>query len=437
MLGYVEHREALIWVEVTTETNKVEIRYRKKGGTEWLTKKYAGELHKTFNPVKVELEALDPSTEYEYQVALDGNVVKFDYPLTFKTRILWEYRKADYPHAPDFTFLFGSCAYINDEPFDRKDSPPYGQDYNIFEQMAKQPSDLMMWLGDNMYLREVDYSSRYGIWYRNSQTRRIPQLQKLLASRPNVAIYDDHDFGPNDSDGSYELKDESLNAFKNYWGNKTYGVPGTPGCFGRFAQSDAEFFMVDNRYYRTSDDLKDEDPSKSYLGRKQLDWLKAALMNSSQNRMVKFRFIAVGNQVLNPINPYECYRHYTKEYNELIDFIVKNKINGVIFLSGDRHLSEIIKVQPEGFYPLHDVTSSPFTSHPAVLPDTSKEFTNPYRVPNTLLMEQNYIKVTLSGGGKDAQNKESDRVVTFTAYNKDNQQKWEYSIKAGDLKAPK
>ena len=326
---------------------------------------------------------------------------------------------------------------MNEEVFDRKDSPPYGQDYSIFEKMAVMPSDMMMWLGDNMYLREVDYSSRYGIWYRNSHTRRIPQLQRLLASRPNVAIYDDHDFGPNDSDGSYELKDESLNAFKNYWGNKTYGTPDLPGCFGRFTQSDAEFFMVDDRYYRTSDDLKDDDPAKAYLGSAQLQWLKMSLMNSMQNRMVKFRFIAVGNQVLNPINPYEGYRHYTREYNELMDFIIKNKIDGVIFLSGDRHMSEIIKVQPDGFYPLYDVTGSPFTAHPSVLPDSSKEFNNPYRVPNTLLMEQNYIKVSLSGGGKDANNKDIDRIVTFTAYNKENVKKWEYAIKSSDIRVGK
>lgn len=34
---------------------------------------------------------------------------------------------------------------------------------------------------------------------------------------------------------------------------------------------------------------------------------------------------------------------------------------GVIFISGDVHYSEISKLQPEGLYPLYDVTSSGIT----------------------------------------------------------------------------
>ena len=98
---------------------------------------------------------------------------------------------------PDFRFVIGSCAYINDPPYDRP-GEPYGGEYEIFEQIAAQRPDFMIWLGDNVYLREPDWNSEAGILYRYTHTRSLPQLQKLLRICPHYAIWDDHDFGPND-----------------------------------------------------------------------------------------------------------------------------------------------------------------------------------------------------------------------------------------------
>lgn len=47
----------------------------------------------------------------------------------------------------------------------------------------------------------------------------------------------------------------------------------------------------------------------------------------------------------------------TSEWNSLMDFIVANKISGVVFLTGDRHFTEVIAYQPAGGYPLYDITS--------------------------------------------------------------------------------
>jgi alkaline phosphatase D len=42
--------------------------------------------------------------------------------------------------------------------------------------------------------------------------------------------------------------------------------------------------------------------------------------------------------------------------------ILKEGIEGVIFLDGDRHHSEITKLEREGTYPLYDFTISSFTA---------------------------------------------------------------------------
>lgn len=45
---------------------------------------------------------------------------------------------------------------------------------------------------------------------------------------------DDHDYGPNDSDGLEEGKEESLRAFQDVFANPSYGTPGHPGIHTTF-----------------------------------------------------------------------------------------------------------------------------------------------------------------------------------------------------------
>src|SRR5688500_13515381 len=151
---------------------------------------------------------------------------------------------------PAYTVAIGSCAFVNEVPYDRA-GDPYGGGYEIFESIAARRPDAMVWLGDNTYLREVDWDSPDGIAYRYAHTRSLPEIQRLLAIAPHYATWDDHDYGPNDSDRSYVLKSVSLNTFRRYWPNVTAGLPGVPGVFTRFQLADVEFFLLDDRFHRT------------------------------------------------------------------------------------------------------------------------------------------------------------------------------------------
>ena len=108
----------------------------------------------------------------------------------------------------------------------------------------------MLWLGDNVYLREVDWWSEEGIAYRYGHNRAEPALQPLLAAVPHYATWDDHDYGPNNSDRSYVLKGAALETFTRYWPAAARGLPGVPGVFTQFQWGDVEFFLLDDRYHR-------------------------------------------------------------------------------------------------------------------------------------------------------------------------------------------
>ena len=207
MLGQVELRTASIWLQVSSEITSAELNYWKQGHPERTWQKiYDGTLGKEFNPIRFDIGGLDINNTYEYQFVL--NQKKYSPGGTFRTKDLWQWRKP----APDFSFITGSCAYFNDPVYDRP-GKPYGGDSIIFESMAKDSAAFALWLGDNWYTREVDLLSPWGLWYRASRDRAQPVLRNLLKNMPQYAIWDDHDFGPDNSGSSYGLKDVSREIF--------------------------------------------------------------------------------------------------------------------------------------------------------------------------------------------------------------------------------
>ena len=106
MLGYIEHREALIWLEAPTGVESIALKYRIKGkpdtGKDAFNMQMGGSKYPT---VKFVLEELDMNTEYEYDIYLNERKLELAVPTTFKTKKLWEWRET----APDFSFLLGSC----------------------------------------------------------------------------------------------------------------------------------------------------------------------------------------------------------------------------------------------------------------------------------------------------------------------------------------
>ncbi|MDW8465959.1 MAG: alkaline phosphatase D family protein [Chloroherpetonaceae bacterium] len=305
----------------------------------------------------------------------------------------------------------GSCAYINEPEFDRP-GKPYGEGYEIFKSIYDKRPDIMLWLGDNIYLREGDWNTRTGIYHRYTHTRSLPELQPLLASTHHYAICDDHDYGPNDCDGSFWNKEMTLEAFKLFWGNPSYGIGTMRGAITQFQWGDAEFFLLDDRYYRTPQGRKTIEGT--ILGKEQFDWLINALTASQAT----FKFIVIGGQVLNPLPVYETYANYPQEHQRLIETITKEGISGVMFLTGDRHFTELSKLERAGTYPLYELTCSPLTS--GVFAGAASE-ANPLRVPGTLVQERNFALLKFSGT-------RGDRVLTISVHDKTGKELWTRSI---------
>ncbi len=413
MLGHTSHRSAQIWMEVGPNVHQVVIEYSpmdKIWDKQSIQKKLPSS--DTYQPVTLTLHPLTPHTTYRYQIHLNGH------PITNQPTYQFTTARRRSQDASNYSFLLGSCTYLNSGPEEH-----YGQSPSIFKALNNTPGHFMIWMGDNTYLRSSDYSSKAGIQYRYHTSRQLSQLQPFLHSRPHYAIWDDHDYGPNNSDRNFIFKKTSLHHFQQYWANPSYGLPGHPGIYTHFQKGDAAFFLTDNRYYRAPNALRDSvnhQPSrkKTYFGSRQLQWLKESLLTSNAT----FKFIVVGNQFINKANPYEGVRSdYPFTFQQLISFIKKYQIEGVVFLSGDRHLTELLTFQPEDCYSLYEFTCSPLTSSPYTGIKETSEMHNPQRIPGTLVLSQNYGRIHVSGP-------EQSRVLHFQSYNKEGRLLWQFRL---------
>ncbi len=361
--------------------------------------------HKGHTPVSVAFDKLKAETTYTLEVRLDEN----DLEQTFEVTTL----KSE---VQDFNFLVGSCGL----------TPPLGINWmhpgieeRIYKRMIeKGPNDFMLWLGDYLYYLRMHYKSREGMMRRYVRKRTSRRHMAFMKSTPQYSIWDDHDFGPNDCFGDFELKEDALDMHKLFWANPGYGIDNVPGCYFNMSYLDVDFFMLDSRYYRTRED----DSLAAILGNGQMEWLKQQLLNST----APFKIIGIGSQVINEISPHECFNAYAGEYEALNTFLTENKIEGVIFYTGDRHHTELLKKDRADAYPLYDFTCSAITSFRRRT-RRSSERENPLRIEGTLADFQNFGRVSVRGP-------EGNREMVLEIFKARGQKVWEYVINENDLK---
>ena len=415
MVGYSDYREVLLWVQTQRpatvkfwfweESNPADRRataeVRTEAATAFIAKSTATDLF--------------PGRHYAYEVWVDGKKAPRPYSLHFQTQALWQWRT----DPPAVRFAVGSCTYVNEPDYDRPGTP-YGSNYQIFTTIAAKKPEFMLWTGDNTYTREVDWNTRSGVLHRYTHTRSLPEMQPLLGATHHYATWDDHDYGPNDSDRGYWLKRTTLETFKAFWGNPNY-IFENEGVTGTFQWADCQFFLLDDRWWRAPDEATQLD--RAYFGKKQLDWLIDALTTSKAT----FKFIVTGGQIVNPAAIFENYAIYPGERAELFRRLTEADIPGLLFLTGDRHHSVLWKLDRFNSYPLYDLTISPLTSGAAKWNKAEEALA---QFPETYVSEQNFALMEVTGPL-------NDRVLSITCLNASGVTKWTKQIRASALRTAK
>jgi alkaline phosphatase D len=283
--------------------------------------------------------------------------------------------------APLSRIAFGSCA--------KQDQPQ-----PIWEAVVETKPELFVFLGDNIYGDSEDMDV---LRKKYAQLDTQPGFKKLREICPVTGTWDDHDFGANDAGAEYPKKRESQQVFLDFfripaddprrlqqegvYSSKVYGPPGKR----------VQLILLDARYFRSP--LKkgfqpgepgegkrgiyvpNTDPAATVLGETQWRWLAAQLKVPAE-----LRIIGSGVQVIPDEHGSEIWGNFPHERQRLLRLIRDTKADGVVFISGDRHLSEISRL-PAGHpdspgYPLLDVTSSSLNAPSGNLTKSQVRFAN-------------------------------------------------------------
>jgi len=174
-----------------------------------------------------------------------------------------------------------------------------------------------------------------------------------LSSTPLAAVWDDHDFGLNDTDGRLKGKERSLQAFREWHANASFGT-GREGVHHRFRLGPMEVFMLDTRWFaRTArcapaeavdpviDGAADAATAGGWtlLGREQWAWLREGLAASTAPIKVIVSSM-VFNSSVRPLKT-DYWGMYPEEYARLMQ-LVRDVPGGVVLVSGDVHTSRLL-----------------------------------------------------------------------------------------------
>ena len=256
----------------------------------------------------------------------------------------------------DYTIAFGSCNKQNTSNL-------------LWEPILEHQPKVWIWGGDNVY-SDTDNMTKLKADY--NQQLADTSYQKLIASSKILGTWDDHDYGLNDGGVEFSKKNESQQEFLDFIGvSKTDSRRNRAGVYHseliNLEKGSIKIIILDTRYFRT-ELTNDGSSNKRYqpnaygegtvLGTAQWSWLENELKMSEAD----FNIIVSSIQFLSYEHGFESWGNFPHEVDRLKTLVVDSEANGVLLLSGDRHISEFSSTELEGLeYPLIDFTSSGLT----------------------------------------------------------------------------
>ncbi len=268
----------------------------------------------------------------------------------------------------------------------------------LWSPILSHDPDLFIWGGDIIYSDTENMALMRENYKRMKDDIAYSNFRKKI---PVIGTWDDHDYGLNDGGVNYLKKDSAQQLFLDFFDvEPDHPRRNQKGIYDLYTYAKGgasiNIIVLDTRYFR-SDLTKDPTGEKRYipthnqdatmLGESQWKWLEDILTTSD----AQFNIIVSSIQFLSYEHGFESWGNMPGEVEKMKNLIVKSKARGVIFLSGDRHIAEISKMDIQGLdYPLVDFTSSGMTHSY----DTFSGEPNAYRIGD-VVAEKNFGLLTI------------------------------------------
>ena len=243
----------------------------------------------------------------------------------------------------------------------------------IWQTILNDRPDLHIFGGDNVYASDRPWSIEQ-LQAAYAQAKQHDGMAQLMRSVPHIAMWDDHDYGFNDGGAEFAGKQASKNALMEFFNfSAAHECRSREGLYQSQIIGPAgrriQIILLDTRWFRSSLTrplipglpgqeryIPDDSTDKTMLGEAQWRWLEQQLKQPAQ-----IRLIYSGIQVLAEGHGWERWGNLPRERQRLIDTISRTKAQGVIFLTGDRHIGAFYRESNATTYPLWEMTSSGLT----------------------------------------------------------------------------
>ncbi len=225
--------------------------------------------------------------------------------------------------AHSFTFAFASCAES-------------GSNHPVFDTIRSHKPLFFMHMGDLHYF---DIASNNRQIYRDAYYKvlKSPRQAALYRSTPIAYMWDDHDYGPNDSNGQFIGRTAArLSYQENTPHFPLVAGSGNVPIYQAFTIGRVRFIMTDTRSMRDTDGISADAPSKTMLGATQKAWLKRELLNAKQFPVCVWMCTSPW-LADSPGSGIDNWNGFRAERREMANFIDQNDIRNLFYLSGDLH----------------------------------------------------------------------------------------------------
>ena len=269
-----------------------------------------------------------------------------------------------------FLFVLSVNSYSNQEILTLGFGSCLHQDRSmaILKTIEKKELDLFMFIGDNVYGDQEDGELDKLI---RTYKQQYNNLENFLKNVSTEFIWDDHDFGINDGGSNYRYKDRAKELFLETW-----KIPSNDPrrfrdglYFDKMIKKNGlkvHLIFLDNRSFKSEWKLTDEfnkegkeryvkdfDPQKTLLGKKQWQWLKDKLNEDSD-----IKIILSSLQILSLGHGWESWDKLPLERERLFNLIDESNVSNLIILSGDRHRGGFYRFKTNHNNDIYEFTSS-------------------------------------------------------------------------------
>jgi alkaline phosphatase D len=342
LVGHVTSDTAILWARGSVP-GEYELRVFADGATRPKLAIFTRTAQERDLTMTWTVRGLEPGRRYRYEIAFADAVLAGADEQQFAT-------PREFADETPVRLAFGSCAWDVSHP-----RQP------VWNAIGQSGAQAMVLLGDTPYIDSTDLSvqrQRYRDFW------SIAELKALIRTTPMYAVWDDHDFGPDDALGLTPGKENSRQAFLEYHANPSYGL-NDAGVFTKFRRGPVEVFLLDPRWFANTEDSPVNPQRKTLLGRSQWNWLCDSLRNSA----APVKILACGmiwNEAFYP-GKLDCWMNYPYEREGLFRYLQQAEITGVLLIGGDIHRSRhlVHPTRDRVGYDLHEFITSPLAEHAA------------------------------------------------------------------------